>query len=147
MKDVKPKQRVIRKRKAGNSPSPSASKCGPCGHSHCGENCNVRHIGPTSHMRDHHILHTARGVAHIWTAVIIAGFALVLTGAIAYSTAQAKEQKSDQLLIENSTNQILNKIENLESRIDAMERDMEGLFRAQASNKEMITPEGIFPSP
>jgi hypothetical protein len=51
--------------------------------------CNVRYVGPTSHLRDHHILHAARGVSHIWSAAIITGFAIVLTGAIAFQAVQA----------------------------------------------------------
>jgi hypothetical protein len=140
------KKRVIRKSaKAGNSPSPSIeSKCGPCGHSDCNDRCRVRYIGPTTHVRDHHILHAARGISHIWPAVIIAGLAIVLTGAIAYNTANAQNKQIDKALLENSTEQILNKLDALETRIDVMERDMEGLFRAQAQTND-VTPEAVFP--
>jgi hypothetical protein len=139
------KKRVIKKRtKAGNSPSPSTkSKCGPCGHSHCDDRCRVRYIGPTTHVRDHHILHAARGISHIWPAVIIAGLAIVLTGAIAYHTANAQNQQIDQALSQNSTEQILNKLDSLETRINVMERDIEGLFRAQS--KTTATPDSVFP--
>jgi len=61
-----------------------------CGHSGCTDgSCGVRYVGPTSHMRDHHIVHAARGVTHVWSAAIITGLAIVLTGAIAWSSAQA----------------------------------------------------------
>ncbi len=147
MKTVTPKKRVIRKRvKAGNSPSPSSmAKCGPCGHTDCNETCRVRHIGPTSHMRDHHVLHAARGVAHIWSAVIIAGFAIVLTGAISYHVANAENQKSEQVYRQNSTEQIIQKIESLERRLDVMESDIEGMFRASAGTGAAVTPESVFP--
>jgi hypothetical protein len=147
MKTVTPKKRVIRQRvKAGNSPSPnSISKCGPCGHSECSDNCRVRHIGPTSHIRDHHVLHAARGVAHIWSAVIIAGFAVVLTGAISYHVANAENQKTEQNYRENSTEQIINKIESLERRLDVMESDIEGMFRASSGAGNNATPESVFP--
>ncbi|MDF1497320.1 MAG: hypothetical protein P1P90_04635 [Patescibacteria group bacterium] len=140
------KKRVIRKRtKAGNSPSPSAkSKCGPCGHSHCDDKCRVRYIGPTTHVRDHHILHAARGISHIWPAVIIAGLAIVLTGAISYQTVNAQNKQIDRELSQNSTEQILNKLDSLETRIDVMERDIEGLFRAQG-NDNNVTPDSVFP--
>jgi len=140
------KKRVIRKHtKAANSPSPSIkSKCGPCGHSHCDDRCRVRYIGPTTHVRDHHILHAAHGISHIWPAVIIAGLAVVLTGAIAYHTANAQNQQTEKALVENSTEQILNKLDSLETRIDVMERDMEGLFRAQTETGN-VTPEEVFP--
>ncbi len=62
-----------------------------CGHDNCSSNgCNVRYVGPVSHMRDHHALHAARGVAHVWTAAIVSGLAVVLTGVLAYSAAQAR---------------------------------------------------------
>ena len=61
-----------------------------CGHSCCGARCNVRYVGAVSFPRDHHVLHAARGVANIWTAVVITGLATVLTGAIAFTSVQAK---------------------------------------------------------
>jgi len=50
----------------------------------------VRYVGPVSHIRDHHSWHAARGASHIWTAAIVSGFAVVLTGVLAYSAAEAK---------------------------------------------------------
>lgn len=35
-------------------------------------------------------MHAARGVGHIWAASIITGFAVVLTGVVAFQSAQAK---------------------------------------------------------
>lgn len=62
-----------------------------CGHDNCSSNgCNVRYVGPVSHMRDHHALHAARGVTHVWTAAIVSGLAVVLTGVLAYSAVQAR---------------------------------------------------------
>ncbi len=148
MKTASSKKRVIRKRtKAGNSPSPgSIQKCGPCGHTHCGETCRVRYIGATSHMRDHHVLRASRSISHIWSAVIIAGFAIVLTGAISYHVANAENQKSEQVYRYNSTEQIIQKIEGLERRLDIMERDIEGMFRASAdTGSAIVTPESVFP--
>lgn len=43
-------------------------------------------------MRDHHIAHVARGMSHIWASAIIAGLAVVLTGALAFSAAQAQTE-------------------------------------------------------
>jgi hypothetical protein len=75
------------RRKAGNSPIPS----GPvCGHSGCGGNCNVRYAGATTHVRDHYIHQAAQGVKHVWMAAVVAGFAVVVTGSIAYTAAQAE---------------------------------------------------------
>lgn len=61
-----------------------------CGHSGCSHACNVRYVGPVSSIRDHHAMHAARGVGHIWAASIITGFAVVLTGVLAFQSVQAK---------------------------------------------------------
>ncbi len=76
---------------AASSPSVSPrSAFNMCGHDGCGTgSCNVRYVGPVSHLRDHHALHAARGVAHVWTAAIVSGLAVVLTGVLAYNAAQA----------------------------------------------------------
>lgn len=100
MGELKPKKPVRRRvMKAANSPEPTGPVGGSmpdeptepqCGHMSCtGAQCGVRYVGPTSHMRDHHIVHAARGITHIWSAAIITGLAIVLTGAIAFSSVQA----------------------------------------------------------
>jgi len=125
MSEPKARSRVIRSKKAGNSPSPST--VGPCGHSHCAEVCRVRYIGPVTPIRDHHILHVARGVSHIWTAVIIAGLAVVLTGAVAFSSVNAANQRREDIRTTQSTNILLNKLQTLEDRLGAMEKQVQDL--------------------
>lgn len=61
-----------------------------CGHSGCGGSCNVRYAGATTHVRDHYIHQAAQGVKHVWMAAVVAGFAVVVTGSIAYTAAQAE---------------------------------------------------------
>lgn len=74
--------------------SPAPTDIGPvCGHdsmSCSGGTCGVRYVGPTTHIRDHHAVHAARGVSHVWTAAIVSGFAVVLTGAIAFTAVNAQ---------------------------------------------------------
>jgi hypothetical protein len=125
MPEPKARSRVIRGKKAGNSPSPSMDAS--CGHSHCGEICRVRYIGPVTHIRDHHILHVARGVSHIWTAVIIAGLAVVLTGAVAFSSVNAANQRREDIRTTQSTNILLNKLQSMEDRLGAMEKQVQDL--------------------
>jgi len=96
MEAKKPKQNkpAGKTGKFGSSPIPKGP-CGGssfdeinslCGHSGCGGGkCNVRYVGPTTHLRDHHIIHAARGASHVWTAAIVAGLAVVLTGALGYA--------------------------------------------------------------
>ncbi len=63
-----------------------------CGHSGCSSRCEVRYVGPTSPISAHHALHASRGIAHVWSASIISGLAVVLTGVIAYSSIQGGAQ-------------------------------------------------------
>lgn len=76
---------------AASSPAPgSMSAFNTCGHDGCGgSGCSVRYVGPVSHLRDHHALHAARGVAHVWTAAVVSGLAVVLTGVVAYNAQAA----------------------------------------------------------
>jgi hypothetical protein len=66
-----------------------------CGHMACtGGKCNVRYVGPVSHIRDHHVVHAARHASHIWSAAIVAGLAVVLTGALGYAAIGAESSGS-----------------------------------------------------
>ena len=104
MKGKKTTRKRARKMADIGSPIPSGS-CGgfggdgyaECGHSKCGKICNVRYVGPISHIRDHHIWHAAKGVSHIWTATIVTGMALVLTGVMAYSIVDAKTTRDAEI--------------------------------------------------
>jgi len=144
------KTRNVRTRsKVGNSPEPAPQFTEPsmaplCGHSHCQDRCRVRYIGPTSHIRDHHILHTARGVAHVWTAAIIAGLAIVITGAIAFSAVNAQNQTQEAERMAQSTEQIINKIDTLEYRMAALEKSQDALQRQLPVTP--VTPDKIFPN-
>ena len=103
MSDEIRKRSVARRRSVNAAASSSLSEGGApvshragsaCGHSGCTDSCNVRYIGPVSHIRDHHALHAARGAGHVWAASMITGFAVVMTGAIAFQSAQAKTERT-----------------------------------------------------
>ncbi len=100
-------------RKAANTPAP----CGPgstCGHSGCeGGTCSVRYVGPTSHPRDHHVQEAAHGARHVWTAAIVAGLAVVLTGTIAFSAVDAATQNATQ----TERQQIMQRLEKVERMV------------------------------
>jgi len=136
MEAKRPKQkRTVRKTpKESSSPIP----CGPtggsmedmssrCGHYGCtGGTCNVRYVGPTTHMRDHHIVHAARGASNVWTAAIVAGLAVVLTGAIAYTALGAdyhqpvvKDMSGEFRLI----NQRLDRLEDILGKLMAKQQE------------------------
>lgn len=80
---------------AASSPTPgSMGASSKCGHDGCGSSgCSVRYVGPVSHLRDHHALHAANGVAHVWTAAVVSGLAVVLTGVIAYNAQAATPRR------------------------------------------------------
>lgn len=130
MGELKPKKPVRRRvMKAANSPeptgpvggSPSEDSNPACGHGGCGRSCSVRYVGPTSHMRDHHILHAAKGVTHIWSAAIVTGFAIVLTGAIAFNAAQASTEKKTTEGQLKTTQDVGREVRKLTARIESME--------------------------
>lgn len=131
MGEMKPK-RPVRRRviKAENSPEPMGPVGGlasdmatgsMCGHSECGDQCGVRYVGPTSSLRDHHIVHAARGVTHVWTAAVITGFAIVLTGAIAFNAAQASMEKKIDDGQANVKSDVTMEVRRLSAKIDAMD--------------------------
>ncbi len=100
MATTTPKKRPVRRKKAGSSPIPAGPTGGStCGHSGCKATCRVRYCGPTSPMHNHYIVHAARGVAHVWTAAIVSGLAVVLTAAIAFTAVNAQEQTNDPTLL------------------------------------------------
>ncbi len=138
MKDSKSK--VIRVKKAANSPAP-----GPCGHSHCGDTCRVRYIGAVSSIRDHHIMHVARGVSHVWTAAIIAGLAVVLTGAVAYSAANASSEERDDIRSAKSTEVIVEQMQRMNDRMSVLE---EQLRAASETSKpaQPVSVNEVFPT-
>lgn len=95
------RKRPVRRKAVDESPmeggaSPLESSSGSaCGHSHCDDTCRVRYIGAVSHVRDHHAMHAARGVGHIWAASIVTGFAVVLTSVFAFNSVQARSEQAN----------------------------------------------------
>lgn len=143
MDDLKPKKTVRRRAvaKAGHSPVPAgpiggsdeSSGGAPCGHGGCGVMCNVRYVGPTSHMRDHHIVHVARGVSHIWSAAIITGFAIVLTGAVAFHAVQASTDQRAQEAQVKIKQDLGREIKRVSQQMDVLQGMMKQL-QEQCSN-------------
>jgi len=133
-----------RRIKAAGSPEPmeSMSNMGPsCGHGGCGLSCSVRYVGPTSPMHNHHIVNAARGASQVWTAAIVAGLAVVLTGAIAYTAVQAGTISS----VENPTGAILVELKAIETRLDQMNRRLDGLASQCTAQTGQCAPTGTRP--
>ena len=104
---------------ASEIPNGGMSEDSACGHGSCGTNCKVRYVGPTSSMRDHHILHAARGVTHMWSAAVISGLAVVVTGVFIYSSAQAREVASARVARPASEyQQLLDRMEKMEQKME-----------------------------
>jgi len=114
-----------RRAKAGNSPMPK----GPaCGHMSCDSGCHVRHIGPTSNLRDHHAHISSRGVHHTWLAAIVTGVAIVMTGALAlqgvYAGSDDVSNNSAQMEIHKLIQEIhylTNHVEDLEANLNLLQ--------------------------
>ena len=106
--------------KAGASPIPGGVGGATCGHSKCGLSCNVRYVGHTSRISDHHMFHTARAVANIWAAAIVVGLAVVLTGAIAYTSVQAQSDQEEQPAVEVDLTQVMDKLNSMEQELQAV---------------------------
>jgi uncharacterized protein YlxW (UPF0749 family) len=90
-------------------------------------------------------MHVARGVSHIWTAVIIAGLAVVLTGAVAYSAANASEQQKDDVRSAQSTGLIVEQLQRMEDRISSLEERIRASGK-QANAVEPVTVDEVFPT-
>lgn len=105
LKKTVAKKRVPAKKPAANSPVPSvlAPVCGHDGHC-SGTSCNVRYVGPTSQLSDHHVTHLADASLHIWPAAVVTGLALVVTGAIAFQSVRAESTKTAQQLQRQNAN-------------------------------------------
>lgn len=131
MGELKPKKPVRRRViRAANSPEPSGPVGGgtpaepilpACGHDGCNTHCVVRYVGPTTHVRDHHIVHAARGVTHIWSAAIITGLAIVLSGAVAFNSARASMEDTAEESQTNAKRDIRREIYKLSQRIEEMD--------------------------
>jgi hypothetical protein len=134
------KKSVRRVRKAVSAPEPMGPVGGmtdtdpTCGHSGCsGAVCNVRYVGPTSHVRDHHIAHTAQGMTHVWTAAVVAGLAVVLTGSIAYSAVNAASTAK----VDATNANMARMIERMNQRMERME-DVLKKVQAQCGPKTAL---------
>lgn len=131
MEELKTKKPVRRRMRAANSPEPT----GPvppvppadpsCGHGGCGVACKVRYVGPTSHIRDEHILHAARGMTHVWTAAIVTGFAVILTATIAFNAVQAKTDARAAVAQSYAQEDLDQKIQSLSDRLSAVEQSLQ----------------------
>jgi hypothetical protein len=109
-------------KKAANSPEPTGP-LSTCGHSGCVDKCNVSYHGPTTHVRDHQIHMAAAGVRHIWTASVVAGLAVVLTGTIAYSAVEAKARPTFSAGTKNDgTAMIMQRLDRLEAALRRTEQ-------------------------
>jgi hypothetical protein len=112
-----PAKRRARTKKAGNGPKPredSRSK-------------SVRYSGPTSHPSHHHAAVAAEGVRHVWSASIIAGLAIVLTAAIAFTAVQAETEQRQQTRSEQLRGDIIREIRAVNSRIDMLEETVDSM--------------------
>lgn len=130
IKKTTTRKRTTRTKKpAGNSPAPSMGNA-VCGHDgHCTSNaCNVRYVGPTSQIADHHATHFAQASTHIWSAAVVTGLALVVTGTIAFQAANAESTQAARALQKQNANradiaQVIEQLNRIE-RVSTETRDL-----------------------
>ena len=135
MIEAKAKRTVRRApvKKAANSPAPveMGSAMNPtCGHDGCGRACNVRYVGATSSIRDHHVMHIARGMQHVWTAAIVSGLAVVLTGAFAFTAVQAASPASTSNSLANQLSQINQRLNSIDTKLNQLLKSGPGMMGA-----------------
>ncbi len=94
----------------------------------------MRYAGPTSHPRDHHIQMAAHGTKHIWVASIVAGLAVVLTGSIAYTAAQA-ESAPRVTTLQQAVGVLSARLERIERKLDRVLEE-----GAEQESADIITP-------
>lgn len=133
MEEPKSKKNTRRAPKAGNAPIPHGVST--CGHSGCQEACAVRFVGPVTNVRDHHIVHAARGASQVWMASIAAGLAVVLTGAIAYTSVRAQSDVSDA-----GNSAILKQLSLLNRRLNTIEDTLRKHVNETSSGRQELQP-------
>ena len=134
MSEEKKTKKGVRRNRAAGGSTPNPEMQSTCGHSHCSSRCNVRYVGPVSHPRDHHIWHAAQGVGNIWTAVVITGLAIVLTGAVAFTSVQAQTQ--DNTVSRADYMKLMNRLEVMEQSV----HDIHDLCGAKAPSDITTSP-------
>ncbi|MBD3251342.1 hypothetical protein GF380_02705 [Candidatus Uhrbacteria bacterium] len=116
--------RRTRAKKAANSPAP----CKGCkmGCKDCGPK-SVRYCGPTSHPSHHHAAEAAEGSRHVWAASVVAGLAIVLTAAIAFTAVQAETEQREEVRSQQLRGDIVREIRAINQRIDGIEAKVDRL--------------------
>ncbi len=147
--DVKPlKRRTIRRRSApivmddSSSATPEQQMDAVCGHSACGVSCNVHYAGPTTSISDHHAYHAARGTNHVWAAAIVSGLAVVLTGAVAYSSVEASSTSTaagSAIVVQSEVDRLVERLTTLEVQL----RDVKTACAAGGQNQLPTAPPSI----
>lgn len=116
---------------------PMAAHGSVCGHEGCDTICNVRYVGAVSQITDHHIIKASHASSHIWAAAVISGLAVVLTGAIAYTSVQAESSSSQTAMQASSATH--DDINVLLDRLVQLQDEVEQTRKACTT----ITPEDI----
>ena len=113
-----------------------------CGHSNCGSSCAVHYVGPTTSIADHHAGHAARGANHVWAAAIISGLAVVLTGAVAYSSVEASAVSSTgetTVVVQSQVDRLVERLNTLEVQL----RDVRTACAGGGQNQLPSTPPAV----
>lgn len=148
-KTSKQKKGVRRTAKASGSPIPYGPTGGAmddmpsaCGHMNCtGGKCGVRYVGPTTPIRDHHVVHAMRSSSHVWSAAIVTGLAVVLTGALGYAVVAADAANQPNSMY-GEFQQINNRLDRIEGMVKKLLDRCESGTCGQAGQKAEQPPTG-----
>lgn len=88
---------------------------------------SVRYVGSTSHLSHHHVAVAAEASKHIWVAPAIAGLAIVITAAIAFTGAQADTEQRQSLRDSQLRTDVIREVRNLNLRLDVLEARVDAL--------------------
>jgi hypothetical protein len=130
---------------AGHSPAPHMEPA--CGHSKCGVACRVAYVGPTSHPRDHHVLTMARGSMHVWSAAIVVGLAVVLTGAVAFQSVRAQEMRraavvtKGEVYTRGDMMKVMERLDQMEKSLKDVKAFCGGIIKTEPSTKPEPKPD------
>jgi hypothetical protein len=143
---MKPARRRVAK--AASTPMPTGPACGHEGGCSDG-GCKVRYVGPVSHLTDHHSYTAARASSHIWGAALITSLALVVTGAVAFNSAEAGQTKKAQEMYRQNANR--GDIEKIVTQLNRIERNtketLEFLLKGQTPKTQAEIMDSTRPKP
>ena len=98
---------------------------------------HVHIVGPTTQANDHHLIHAARGITHVWTAAVVAGLGVVITAALGYVSLQMDAARTTQHTdtAKIALQRIDQRLSSLEGRVHILQLRLEKDSAAKTNKK------------